>query len=114
MNRWSKGIKQRFVWRSWNVLQRGFSRSLQHQMNRRCIGWRVRWFVSMVMCGGGQRLVAPDEPTSMKRGASIHPMVLLMQLLANNSMDTLGYLYPLHSPIWGCWIVWKCRGVQDT
>jgi hypothetical protein len=23
-------------------------------------------------------------------------------MLANGSFDVLGYLYPLHSPIWGC------------
>jgi hypothetical protein len=34
--------------------------------------------------------------------------------LANGSLDALSYLYPLHSPIWSCWIVWKCIAVHDT
>jgi hypothetical protein len=39
---------------------------------------------------------------------------MFLQLLANDSLVALGYLYSLHSPIWGGWIVWKCRGVWDT
>jgi hypothetical protein len=51
---------------------------------------------------------------ALKKLASVHPTLTFQWPLANDSLSALGYLYPLHSPIWGCWIVWKCRGVQDT
>jgi hypothetical protein len=51
---------------------------------------------------------------SWKVGVSSSDGQLFSEPLANNSLDALGYLYPLHSPISGCWIVWKYRGVQDT
>jgi hypothetical protein len=40
-------------------------------------------------------------------------MVLLSAAFSQWLFDALGYLYPFHLAIWGCWIVWKCRGVQD-
>jgi hypothetical protein len=51
--------------------------SLQHQMNRQCVGQCVGWFVSTVKWGGRQRHVASDELAPRKSIASDHPMVLL-------------------------------------
>jgi hypothetical protein len=49
---------------------------------------------AMVMCGGGQQLVAPDEPTPMKRGASIHLMVLLSTTFSQRLFGHLGLFIP--------------------
>jgi hypothetical protein len=46
--------------------------------------------------------------------ASDHPTVLFSVAVSQRLVWCLGLFIPLHSPIWGCWIVWKCRGVQDT
>jgi hypothetical protein len=51
--------------------------------------------MSTVMCSGGQRLVAPDEPTSGKSIASDHLMVLLSAALAQWLVCCLGLFIPL-------------------
>jgi hypothetical protein len=53
----------------------------------------------MVMRGGKQRLVAPDEPTLGKSIVSDHPMVLLSAAFSQWLFDALGYLYPFHLAI---------------
>jgi hypothetical protein len=93
---------------------RFWPQSLQHRMNRRTIGWSVRWIVSADL----QWLHDIEEHQMnrrlWKREHRFIRRYKFLQLLANGSLDALGYLYPLHSPIWGGWMVWKCRGVQDT
>jgi hypothetical protein len=56
---------------------------------------------------------APDEPM-VGKGTIGSSDNMSSAVLANGSLDVLDYLYPFHSPIWGCWIVWKWIGVQDT
>jgi hypothetical protein len=106
----SNGSSDDHVFANRKVLASKFSapdepthRRMKHQMN--C----VSGFATTTWRGG-----APDEPTPMKRGASIHLMVHVSAAFSQRLLDALDYLYPLHSQIWGCWIVWKCRGVQDT
>jgi hypothetical protein len=91
--------------------------SLQHWMNRR-LREEKSMQASEDMCQrdatASWRGGAPDEPTVVKKGPSVHLMVQVFTAFANGSLDTLCYLYPLHSLIWSGWIVWKCREVWDT
>jgi hypothetical protein len=57
---------------------------------------------------------APNESTPIKRGASSNGSKKKFSHWTNDAMDALGYLYPLHPIIWGCWIVWKRKKVEDT
>jgi hypothetical protein len=82
---------------TWKLTVRFWLRDLQHRMIRRCVNSHVRWRATTSSTGW---------TNAWKSIASDHPMVLLS---ANDSSDALGYLYLLHSSIWGCWIVWKCR-----
>jgi hypothetical protein len=67
---------------------------LKHWMNWRCISSSVKWIVSMVICSGGQRLVAPDEPTPGKSIASDHLMVLLSAAFSQRLFGCLGLFIP--------------------
>jgi hypothetical protein len=115
-------------------------RSLQHRMIRRLglSDGRVEANRDDLVAGSS----APDDPTdrqctaseqlcqristAMWRGrgtgwtdalenlASVHPTLPFLVAVSQRLVWCLGLFIPLHSPIWGCWIVWKCRGVQDT
>jgi hypothetical protein len=50
--------------------------------------------VSMVMCSGGQQLVAPDEPTPEKSIASDHLTVLLSTAFSQWLFGRLGLFIP--------------------
>jgi hypothetical protein len=86
---------------TWKLPETFWPRGLQHRMNRRTVG---------VMCRSS--CVSESSTAKWRRGHRMNRCYLFQWPLANGSLDA--YLYPLHSPIWGCWIVWKCRRVQDT
>jgi hypothetical protein len=78
--------------------------------HRRCIAWEqlcqrtstAKWR------GRGTRWT-----NALENIASDHPTVPFSVDVSKWLVWCLGLFIPLHSPIWGSWIVWKCRGVQD-
>jgi hypothetical protein len=92
---WTDGRASAHPTTSRKLTVRLWSWSLQHRMNRWCVGWSVRWIVSTVMCGGRQQLEASDEPTVGKSIASDHPMVILSTGLAQQLVCFLGLFIPL-------------------
>jgi hypothetical protein len=46
--------------------------------------------------------------------ASVHATLTFSVVVSQQLVWCLGLFIPLHPPIWSCWNVWKCRGVQDT
>jgi hypothetical protein len=51
---------------------------------------------------------------SGKKGPLVHSMLHFSVDVSQWLFWCIGLFIPLHSPIWGYWIVWKCRGVSDT
>jgi hypothetical protein len=76
------------------LTERFWLRSLQHRMNQHTVGWSVKWIVSvrfaMAMWRGG----APDEPTPIKRGAFVHPMVKVSTAFSQRLFGLLRLFIP--------------------